>query len=124
VRLGGRIDSSRPQPEDHAITLSLKQFIASLDDEAATVGADGVRRAKSLGLDVAAVMLPGEVLTEDRVSRMNALWDLLDEREALVKAGSVDEPEMFEPDEEIWTDSKVSWAQISPSVRSYPKGRI
>ena len=42
----------------------------------------------------------------------------------MIKAGSVDEPEMFEPDEEIWTDSKVSWAQISQSVRSYPKGRI
>ena len=38
------------------------------------------------GMDVAAVMLPSELLTEDRVSRMNALWDLLGEREALVIA--------------------------------------
>jgi hypothetical protein len=41
----------------------------------------------------------------------------------MIKAGSVDEPELFEPNIEIYTDSKVSWAQISPTVESYPKGR-
>ena len=40
------------------------------------------------GLEVAAVMLPSEVLMEDRVSRMNELWDLLGEHEALVIAVS------------------------------------
>ena len=68
--------------------LSLKQFIAGLDGDAATDCADDVVRAKVFGLDVAAVMLPSDMLTEDRVSRMNALWDMLGEREALVIAVS------------------------------------
>ncbi|MGE5261277.1 MAG: hypothetical protein ACM3MH_10435 [Actinomycetota bacterium] len=66
--------------------LSLKQFIADFDGDAASETADGVVRMEVFGLDVAAVMLPSEVLAEDRVGRMNALWDLLDVREALVIA--------------------------------------
>ena len=66
--------------------LSLKQFLNGLDGDAATDGDDEVVRAEVFGLDVAAVMLPSELLAEDRVSRMNALWDLLGEREALVIA--------------------------------------
>ncbi len=66
--------------------LSLKQFIAGLDGDAAADGFDEVARATIFGLDVAAVMLPSDMLTEDRVSRMNAFWDLLGEREALVIA--------------------------------------
>ena len=42
---------------------------------------DVVVRTTIFGLDLAAVTLPSEVLTEDRVSRMNALSDLLGERE-------------------------------------------
>ncbi len=68
--------------------LSLKQFIAGFDGEDTTDRADGVMCAEVFGLDVAAVMLPSDVLNEDRVSRMNALWDLLGEREALVVAVS------------------------------------
>ncbi|MGE5159364.1 MAG: hypothetical protein ACM3OF_14600 [Gemmatimonas sp.] len=60
--------------------LSFKQFIADLERDAATVGGDVVRTT-IFGLDVAAVVLPNEPL-----SRMNALWDLLGEREALVIA--------------------------------------
>ena len=66
--------------------LSLKQFIADFDGDTATLNGDGVLRAKIFGLDVAAVVRPSELLTEDCVSRMNALWDLLGEREALVVA--------------------------------------
>ena len=66
--------------------LSLKLFIVGLDGEDATDRADGVVRAEIFGLTVAAVMLPSDVLTEERVSRMNELWDLLGEREALVIA--------------------------------------
>ncbi len=66
--------------------LSLKQFIAGLEGDVATDGSDDVVRAKVFGLDVAAVMLPSDMLTEDRVSRMKEFWDLLGEREALVIA--------------------------------------
>jgi len=66
---------------------SLKQFIANFEDLKAD-DADDVVRATIFGLDVAAVLLPNEMLKEDRVSRMNALWDLLGEREALVVAVS------------------------------------
>ncbi len=66
--------------------LRLKRFIASLDGDAAPDGDDEVVRSEVFGLDVAAVMLPSELLTEDRVSRMNEFWDLLGEREALVIA--------------------------------------
>jgi len=52
----------------------------------ARLDADDILRANVFGLDVAAVLLPNEMLTEDRVRRMNALWDLLGEREALVIA--------------------------------------
>ena len=41
----------------------------------------------------------------------------------MIKAGSVDEPDKFEPNIEIWTDSKVAWAQIRPEIQSYPRGR-
>jgi hypothetical protein len=71
--------------------LSFKQFIANMDgdvDDLKADDADDVVRTTIFGLDVAAVMLPSDMLTEDRVSRMNALWDLLGEREALVIAVS------------------------------------
>jgi len=68
--------------------LGLKQFIAGLDGEDPANSPDGVARATIFGLEVAAVMLPSEVLAEDRVSRMNELWDLRGEREALVIAVS------------------------------------
>ena len=79
--------------------LSLREFIAALANDQAELGSassarsatllDGdVLRAKLLGLDVAAVMLPSEILSEERVERMNQLWDLLGEREALVIAMS------------------------------------
>jgi len=66
--------------------ISVKQFIAGLDADASTDNPDGNFRTTMFGLSAAAVMLPNEMLTEDRVSRMNALWDLLGEREALVIA--------------------------------------
>jgi hypothetical protein len=42
--------------------------------------------ARVLSFDVAAVLLPSEVLLEDRVSRMNAFWDLIAHRDVLVVA--------------------------------------
>ena len=42
--------------------------------------------ARVLGLDVAAVLLPSEVLLEDRVSRMNEFWDLIQHRNVIVVA--------------------------------------
>ena len=65
--------------------LSLKQFIAGIDDDAGTHSGE-VARATIFGLEVAAVMLPNELLTEDRVRRMNEFWDRLGERKALVIA--------------------------------------
>ena len=42
----------------------------------------------------------------------------------MIKAGSLDEPERFRPDTEIFTDNKVSWAEIGSDIQSYSKGRI
>jgi hypothetical protein len=44
--------------------------------------------ARVLGFDFAAVLLPSEVLLEDRVSRMNNFWDIIAHRDALVIAFS------------------------------------
>ena len=67
--------------------LSLKDFIDGLDQERSSETSDGdVVRTKIFGLDVAAVLLPSDVLSEERVERMNQFWDLLVEREALVIA--------------------------------------
>jgi hypothetical protein len=81
-----------------ATMLSLTEFIAALAHDRAGLGSasypcsaaqDGeVVRAEVLGLDVAAVMLPSEILREERVDRMNQFWDVLGEREALVIAVS------------------------------------
>ncbi len=66
--------------------LSLKNFVTRLDNNAATDSAGIVVRATLFGLDLTAVLLPPDMLLEERVSRMNQLWDLLGEREALVVA--------------------------------------
>ena len=42
--------------------------------------------ARVLGFGVAAVLLPSEVLLEDRVSRMNEFWDIIAHRDVLVVA--------------------------------------
>ena len=69
--------------------LGLRDFIDSFDRQRSPETTDGdVARATIFGLDVAAVLLPCEVLAEERVERMNQLWDLLGEREALVIAAS------------------------------------
>jgi hypothetical protein len=61
--------------------LSLKQFIADTDEHPGEL-----TRATILGMAVAAVVLPSEMLAENRVERMNALWDAIGERDALVIA--------------------------------------
>jgi hypothetical protein len=66
--------------------LTLRQFIAATAEPTNDYGADELARATILGLDVMAVILPSGMLAEDRVERMNALWNLLGEREALVVA--------------------------------------
>jgi hypothetical protein len=38
------------------------------------------------GLDLVALVLPSDLLAEERVSRMNVFWELLGDREALVLA--------------------------------------
>ena len=48
--------------------------------------ADELTRATILGLEVAAVVLPSGMLVEERLDRMNALWDALGQRETLVVA--------------------------------------
>jgi hypothetical protein len=62
--------------------ISLRQFIAGTDEPTD----DDVTRAMILGLEVAVVVLPSEMLAEERVERMNALWDALGGREAVVIA--------------------------------------
>ena len=52
--------------------ISLKQFIADTDEHPGALA-----RATMLGLEFAAVVLPSGMLAEDRVDRMNALWDVL-----------------------------------------------
>ncbi|MBY8977605.1 GFA family protein [Rhodobacteraceae bacterium NNCM2] len=39
-----------------------------------------------------------------------------------VKAGSLDDPAIFKPAFEIWTQSRVAWAPTFPGMTSYPKG--
>jgi hypothetical protein len=35
---------------------------------------------------------------------------------------TLDEPESVKPSFEIWTTSKVSWANIQPEIDSFPQG--
>jgi len=69
--------------------LTLREFIRQLDGKPERapdlVGGDVVT-ARVLGFDVAAVLLPSEVLLEDRVSRMNEFWDIIANRDVLVVA--------------------------------------
>ena len=37
---------------------------------------------------------------------------------------SLDEPELLQPSFEIWTSSKVSWANIQSSINSFPQGAL
>jgi hypothetical protein len=37
---------------------------------------------------------------------------------------TLDEPEALKPSFEIWTDSKVSWANIQPGLDSFPQGAL
>lgn len=78
---------------------NLRDFIAAMDDARARPvsthraeeyappdAPDEVVTLEILGLDFRAVLLPSELLTEDRVLRMNRFWNLLGEQEALVVA--------------------------------------
>ena len=47
---------------------------------------DEVTRMELFDLEVAIVQLPSDVLSEERVAKMNAFWDLLSDRQALVIA--------------------------------------
>jgi hypothetical protein len=40
-----------------------------------------------------------------------------------VKAGSLDDPAIVRPVQQIWTSSMVPWATISQGLPGYPKGR-
>jgi hypothetical protein len=54
-------------------------------------GAGQVLTLSAFGLDLAAVLLPSNVLLEDRLARMNGLWSAIavaDDREVLVLAVS------------------------------------
>ncbi len=69
--------------------LTLRELFRRLDGEPARppdLASGDVVTASLLGLDLAAVLLPSEVLSEDRVSRMNELWDLIADRTVLVVA--------------------------------------
>lgn len=39
-----------------------------------------------------------------------------------LKAGTLDEPEIFKPDTEIWTLSKVKWAELPEDLESFIRG--
>lgn len=39
-----------------------------------------------------------------------------------VKAGSLDRPEKFKPNTEIWTQSKVAWAQLPSDLKAFKQG--
>ena len=39
-----------------------------------------------------------------------------------VTTATVDRPEQFPPTREIWTEHKVAWETLDPSLRHYPKG--
>ena len=67
--------------------LTLREFIRRLDgkpERAPDLEGGDVVTARVLGFDIVAVLLPSEVLSEDRVSRMNGFWDLIAHRDALV----------------------------------------
>ena len=38
-----------------------------------------------------------------------------------INAGTLDNPNTFEPEEEIWTQSKLAFAAISGDIESYPR---
>jgi hypothetical protein len=40
-----------------------------------------------------------------------------------VKAGSLDDPSEVEPSMEIWTDSRVPWAEPGPGIERFKRGR-
>lgn len=40
-----------------------------------------------------------------------------------VKAGTLDDPSLVEPDSQFWTRSAVAWAHISPDLPSFEKAR-
>ncbi len=64
--------------------LKLRDFLASLGEARSSSGIGGsVVTVSELGADFAVVLLPSD---SRRVPRMNELWDLLGEREALVVA--------------------------------------
>ena len=68
---------------------TLREFIRQLDgqpEQAPDIESGDVVTARVLGFDVAAVLLPSEVLLEDRVSRMNEFWDTIADRDVLVVA--------------------------------------
>jgi hypothetical protein len=68
---------------------TLREFSRQLDgqpERPPDLTSGDVVTARVLGLDVAAVLLPSEVLLEDRVSRMNEFWDLIADRDVLVVA--------------------------------------
>jgi hypothetical protein len=39
-----------------------------------------------------------------------------------VKAGTLDDPALFEPDTEIWSQSKVKWADLPENLDRHEKG--
>lgn len=41
----------------------------------------------------------------------------------VVKAGSLDDPELVDPTVELWTQSEVSWARIKEGIKSLSKGK-
>ena len=51
------------------------------------------------------------------------LYSILNRRPSVsIKAGTLDEPSQFRPDIEIWTSSKVEWADLPGDLKSYPEG--
>src|ERR1700730_10369986 len=40
-----------------------------------------------------------------------------------VKAGCIDDPRIVHPTHQIWMNSMVTWATISPDLPGFPKGR-
>ncbi|MCB2077896.1 MAG: GFA family protein [Novosphingobium sp.] len=39
-----------------------------------------------------------------------------------IRAGTLDDPELFQPTDVIWTSSAPSWAAIQPDLPQHPKG--
>jgi hypothetical protein len=84
---------------------TLREFIRQLDGapaETPDLASGDVVTGDFLGFDFAAVLLPSEVLTEDRVSRMSEFWNLIADRDVVVIALS---------------EARSSLARL---VRSYP----